>query len=274
MAFIVGIDTKNSQLIGNGSPSTQFETQYYVNSTDLTIANFNPEVAASNFKRLVGISNYQATDPASSIKYYDGFNQKGVKRGRKESSLEVTQEDYGPNETIKLFENKDAWWAEGVGDDRDLYNADGTYRFQYVKYFYGKLVEFDYSRGDLNTITGKGSFDTSKSLIVYKKLTPVVVTLTPAVNNNATTGVAKSFTISATDLYTDAVDLVLANNSEISLIEIVKVSGTPTMSVASGANDYTKNVTFTGAGSVIVKARITTKSAGKFESADVTITVA
>lgn len=275
MPFIVGTDTVNTALVGSGTPISKFEVKYYVN-TDSAPTIWNPENVSSNFKRIVGVSNFTANAEADEIKYYDGFDELGAKMGRKTSTLEIVAENRGDNQSIKQYENDYAWYMEAIGDDRDLTNTDGTYKYQILKSYYGKLVKFSENKNDLYEITGSGSFDTTKTKTIYTGVTPVTVTIEGS-DNTAGTGIAEVYDIAFADIYgtvIDASDLSADDLfGEILSCTIEKVSGTPTISVSDSVSDDQKSVVFTGTGSCVVRAKVVCKSSGVWYSANKTVTV-
>lgn len=274
--FVTGVDTRSVTSIGNGAPAGIMEQQIFYNKTDAAITIYDPYAVTSNMVRIKA-AELKASEKNNQTAYYDQYDEVGVKKGRTESTFEITQDYYGLLENIKQLKDTEMWYAEGIQDDRFLEDATtGIPIFQEINFYKAKLVDFTDDKGDTFKVTGAGKFNTATKFTIIKGITPTDVTIS-GVDNVAVAGVSETYDIVLKDFYGDTIDgsdlttTLLAG--EITSVTISKISGTPTLSVSNGANDCQKLCTYTGTGAVGVRAVVVTKNGGTFYSSTKNVTV-
>lgn len=275
MAFVKDLDTRTANVLGNGSPVSEFESQvFYTEDTDIT-GKYNPYAPTSTWFRVKG-STLKTTEKNNQTAYYDQFEEIGVKSGRIETTFELAQDFTGTSESISKLKNKELWFAEGVQDDRNLLDSSNTPIFYEVNFYKAKMVDMAADKSSTWKITGSGKYNTKTKFTVIKDVTPVNLTLTS--DGSAVSGVAETMTVSATDLYSNSIalgDLTIADLAgEISSLTVEKVTGTATVTVAQGVDSKTFQVTLTGtAGTNTLRAKAVTINGGVYYSPSTTVTL-
>lgn len=280
MAFIAGLDVYDPKKLGEDGSAVIGAERHIYYSTEADLTEFNPADSNSSWRRIYHIESYDATDKTNSIEVFDGKVQTETKEGKISSELKVAQTFKGWLNSIGRLKGKQLWFAECLTDERNPVDANGNPVYYEVRFVQGKFTSIEEEKGDAEAIykiTGSGSYTVDSQRKVFLGITPVTPTLTATGGNTATAGSPKTFTVTAVDMVgsnvvlTDlSVDTLL---EEVTAVTLEKVSGTPTLAIASGANDATKSVTFTGTGVVVVKPKIVTANGGTFYGASVNITV-
>lgn len=225
------------------------------------------------------MQDFNASDTTNLIDVYDNADLTEQKSGKTTSELSISQLQRGLLNSIYRLKGLDLYFCEAITDGRALTKTDGSAKYYELRIYRGKLNNMSETKGDaeaLYTIEGTGSYTVSSKQIIQAGVTPVTVAIS-GTDNAATAATPESYTITATDFLGDTIDITDltadALMGEITSITIEKVSGTPTISVADGADDATKAVTYTGTGECVVRAKIVTANGGTFYSTNKTVTV-
>ncbi len=233
-----------------------------------TISIYDPAAVGSTWVKISSLDSFDATEDTNLIECWDNRDLLEKKTGRTSSTLAVTQYNKGTLNSIYTLKNDDLWFAECIKDDRNPIDADGLPVYYEIRLMRGKISSIKEEKGgaeDQYKITGEGSYTVSTKRVLQRGVTPTACAISGS-DNTATSGVPENYVITATDFAGDSIDITdltaTALMGEITSVTVELVSGDSTISVAAGADDATKAVTFTGAGSTTVRAKIVSAHGG------------
>jgi len=280
MAFIVGTDDWNSQILGDeGSVAIGAERSIYY-APYATLTQYDPTGLASTFVKIDNVEEFTSTEDTNLIEVWNGRSLEEKKQGRTNSTLTIKQMLKSTLNSIHVLKNQDLYFAECLSDDRAPVSANGNPIYYEVRLMRGKLSAMTEDKGDaesLYSVSGEGSFEVDSRKVITKGITPVSPTISGA--TGLVSGSTSSLTITANHLYGDAITLtdITADTlmDEITSITVeAQTTSTVTFTQSAGTASNIVKITAssTTPGSIVLKGKIATGNSGSWYTAEKTIT--